>query len=83
MLSSVNGEPAWEAPWVTSLLRDVLLEEAFIPVWRYATEYQPCEESAKEARDLNTFGSSTWPSAVARSGKDSKNLAVKWGGSSC
>lgn len=49
MLSSVNGEPAWEAPWVTSLLRDVLLEEAFIPVWRYATEYQPCEESAKEA----------------------------------
>lgn len=49
MPSSVDDEPAWEAPWVTSLLRDVLLEEAFIPVWRYAAEYQPCEESAREA----------------------------------
>ena len=44
-----NSASAMEEPWVTELLRDVLLEEAFIPVWRYATEYHPCEGSAMEA----------------------------------
>lgn len=49
MPSTDNGASLLEEPWVTELLRDILQEESFTPVWRHAVEYHPCEKSALEA----------------------------------
>ncbi len=44
-----EGNIPVEEPWVTELLRDITMDEAYTPVWRLAEGYHPSEESIRIA----------------------------------